>query len=102
MFMCVAFIPTDPPTLGNLTEVFSNADTNAILLFLNIPSSIINDINKDHSSMSARKQAYWDWYLNNLFPSWKNVADVLYRSMQHQALNEVRNYYKGMKIIIRI
>ncbi len=68
-----------------------------LLDFLDIPVSVYDDISQQHSDVSQQKKALWEWYLNNHpSPSWKQVANALYRCDEHDVLDVLRGrYLKG-------
>ena len=94
------FPPTDPSlTLDNLTQLLQNVG-NWYLVgdSLNIPSSVLDSIQSQHSSGSERRKALGEWYQNNHpCPSWRHVAHALYEQREEHGVLEVlkSRYLKG-------
>ncbi len=72
-------------------------DLYSLHAYLYIPDSVYDDISKQHSDVSQKKKALWEWYLNNHpSPSWKHIAHALYRCRYHDVLDVLRGrYLKG-------
>ena len=91
--------PTDTSlTLTNLTQIMEDVVMNKyVRLYLNIPTSVYNDISKQHSDEFQKKKALCEWYLNNHpSPSWRHIADALYINDHHDVLDVLRGrYLKG-------
>ena len=88
--------PTDPSlTLTNLTQLMENVNfTRYVQYSLNIPDNVYDDICKQHSNDSKRKETLSEWYLNNHpAPSWPHIVDGLYRRYEHEALEVLRTFY---------
>ncbi len=99
-------MPPPPPhthtdtslTLTNLTQIME--DVGHLYLSyanLDIPESVYDDISQQHSDESQKKNALWEWYLNNHpSPSWKHMAEALYQCGDHDVLDVLRGrYLKG-------
>ena len=74
-----------------LCDVHWDEDSSyGLCAYLEIPRSVIKTIQEEHSMESERKMAFCKWYINN-HPgsSWKHVAEALYRSQNHELLDQV-------------
>ena len=105
LFSCSAhvlfsmFSPTDPSlTLTNLTQLLEDVrNLEQVILYLDVSLSVRNSIYTQQSSVSERKKAYWEWYLNNHpCPSWRHIANALYMNKEHGVLEVLKSrYLKG-------
>ena len=105
LFSCSAhvlfsmFSPTDPSlTLTNLTQLLEDVrDLVFVTGNLDIPFSVYNSITTQQSSESEGRKAFWEWYLNNHpCPSWRHIANALYKSKEHGMLEVLKSrYLKG-------
>ena len=96
MLLLFMFSLTDPSlNLTNLTKLLEDVeDWDDVGLCLDILDSVRDDISKQHSSMSQRKEACWEWYLNNHpSPSWRYIASVLYVLKEHEVLEVLKSQY---------
>ena len=96
MLLLFMFSLTDPSlNLTNLTKLLEDVeDWDDVGGGLDIPFSVRDDISKQHSSMSQRKEACWEWYLNNNpSPSWRDIASVLYVAKEHEVLEVLKSQY---------
>ena len=93
------FFPTDPSiTLTNLTQLLEDVgNLYDVTAYLDIPYSVRNSIYTQQSSVSERRKAFWEWYLNNHpCPSWHHIANALYMRGQHRVLEVLKSrYLKG-------
>ena len=93
------FSPTDPSlTLTNLTPLLEDVrDLDLVSAYLDIPDSVYSSITTLQSSVSERRKACWEWYLNNHpCPSWRHIANALYMSRKHGVLEVLKSrYLKG-------
>ena len=93
----VFFSYTDPTfTHTNLTQLLDSLDSNLWVIndYLNIPQSEDQIIKAKHSDEAQRKKALCRWYLDNHpAPSWKHVADALYRYGDHVVLDVLQSQY---------
>ena len=93
------FSPTDPSlTLTNLTQLLEDVrDLEYVADYLDIPDSVYDRIKAQESSESERREACWEWYLNNHpCPSWRHIANALYTSREHGVLEVLKSrYLKG-------
>ena len=93
------FPPTDPSlTLTNLTQLLQDVGYRYYVgASLDIPYSVCDSIESQHSSRSERMKALGEWYLNNHpCPSWRHVAHALYKWMEHGVLEVLKSrYLKG-------
>ena len=93
------FSPTDPSlTLTNLTQLLEDVgNLIGVSDYLDIPGSVYNSIPTQQSSVSERRKACWEWYLNNHpCPSWHHIANALYMSEEHGVLEVLKSrYLKG-------
>ena len=64
---------------------------------LGLPQSEIDRIQKDYQSPTQRKEAYLDLYVHqHPYPTWRQVAVVLYQAALRQQADLVKNtYVKG-------
>ena len=92
--------PTDPTlTHTNLTQLLDSVDWNLDLGYkfsggLDIPDSEQKKIVVKHSDEAQCKKALCRWYLDNHpAPSWKQVADALYRYKDHVILDVLQSQY---------
>ena len=96
MLLLFMFSLTDPSlNLTNLTKLLEDVeDWSNVGLYLDIPYSVHESISNQHSSMSQRKEACWEWYLNNHpSPSWHDIASVLYVAKEHEVLEVLKSQY---------
>lgn len=68
--------------------------------YLHIPLSKRVEIKRQYSSASQRRQEYSRyWLAHHPCPSWLGVADALYMSREHGALEVLQRFYlKGERI----
>ena len=95
MLLLFMFSLTDPSlNLTNLTKLLEDVeDWDDVGVCLGIPNSVL-DISKQHSSMSQRKEACLEWYLNNHpSPSWHDIAYALYALDEHEVLEVLKSQY---------
>ena len=91
------FSPTDPSlTLTNLTQLLEDVGY-YVSGYLDFPLSVYDRIKAQESSVSERRKACWEWYLNNHpCPSWRHIANALYMSEEHGVLEVLKSrYLKG-------
>ena len=96
MLLLFMFSLTDPSlNLTNLTKLLEDVkDWNFVRGGLAIPYSVYDSISEQHSSMSQRKEACWEWYLNNHpSPSWRYIAYILCVFMEHEVLEVLKSQY---------
>ena len=96
MLLLFMFSLTDPSlNLTNLTKLLEDVkDWNYVGAILDIPDSVRDIIQEQHSSVSQRKEAYWEWYLNNHpSPSWRYIAYILYDLEEHEVLEVLKSQY---------
>ena len=96
MLLLFMFSLTDPSlNLTNLTKLLEDVeDLNYVSSGLDIPTSVYDSVSERHSSMSQRKEACWEWYLNNHpSPSWRYIAFVLYDFKEHEVLEVLKSQY---------
>ena len=97
MILCsLSSAPTDPTlTHTDLTQLLDSVDWSSDFKFyLNTPISEKLKIKAKHSDEAQRKKALCRWYLDNHpAPSWKHVADALYRYGDHVILDVLQSQY---------
>ena len=94
--------------MSNLNEVLEevkkviNLKAMCLSDYLDIPESKQNEITNQHSNESQRKHAIVEEFINNHpAPSWKLVAEGLYKNKDNRALQIVKQkYLKGKKMMI--
>jgi hypothetical protein len=65
-----------------------------LAIYLGISSSTYIDISKRVTDETQLKMALLEWYLDSHpAPSWKHVADALYRYGEHDILDILRSQY---------
>ena len=96
MLLLFMFSLTDPSlNLTILTKLLEDVENwNDVGGDLDIPTSVRESIINRHSSMSQRKEACWEWYLNNHpSPSWRYIASALYDLKEHEVLEVLKSQY---------
>ena len=94
-------------TVSNLTEALEEVervideDEFCLAEDLDIPQSKQREIINQHSDESQHKHAIIEEFINNHpAPSWKLVADSLFKNKENRALQIVkRKYLKGKKMM---
>ena len=68
-----------------------------VTIDLDIPRLVYNRIKAQQSSVSERRKACCEWYLNNHpCPSWRHIANALYIREEHGVLEVLKSrYLKG-------
>ena len=99
----ICFPPTDPtPTLTSLTQLLDGVAAE-VRNYLDIPSFVYADLKRQHSDPALFEKSLCEWYLSNHpAPSWRHVAEALYRGREHDVLEVVRNqvqYLKGGSVL---
>ena len=102
LWYCVFFLEPSL-SLTNLTTLLENVNIGyseqwwSIGSWLNIPSSKLDAIDRQHSSPDQCSRACWDLYVSeHPSPSWKRVAYALYRWDHLEELEVVqKKYLKG-------
>ena len=102
LWYCVFFLESSL-SLTNLTTLLENVSVRdsgrwwSIGLWLNIPLSKLNAIERQHSSPDQRSHACWDLYVSeHPSPSWKGVAYALYAKDCLEELEVIqKKYLKG-------
>ena len=62
-------------------------------LYLNIPAAIRERITKLHATEKKQSLAAGEWWVNTYpYPSWDNLATVLYHSGEHTAVEKMAQY----------
>ena len=91
--------------MSNLNEVLEEVenviDPKAVCLsdYLDIPESKQEEITNQHSNESQSKHAIVEEFINNHpAPSWKQVAEGLYKNEDNRALQIVKQKYLKGKI----
>ena len=97
------YVPHTEPTLieENLTSLLERVeDLDGVAADLHIPRSKRDEIKRQYSSISQRRQQYCCYWLSDHpAPSWLAVADTLYRKRDHGALEVLQKFYlKGEHI----
>ena len=101
--LCVCSWPHTEPTLTeeNLTSLLERVKSlDHVATNLHIPGSKKNEIQRQYSSISQRRQQYCRYWLSDHpAPSWLVVADTLYRTGEYGALEVLQKFYlKGEHI----
>ena len=92
-------------TLENLTSLLEGVRVLDIMAdFLHIPDNKQVEIRRQYSNISQQKQEYWQYFLSqHPTPSWLIVADALYLTGEHGALEVLRKLYlKGRPHVVAI
>ena len=91
-------------TVDNLTSLLEGVNNLdgalGMTLFLHIPDSKRSEIQEQYSSISQRRQEYCRyWLTQHPSPSWLVVANALYMTGEHGALEVLQKLYlKGEHI----
>lgn len=83
---------TDPTlTITNLTEVLAHlgeGEESRFTVYIGISRPAFSEITLHQTPLN---EAYWEWYLkNHPAPSWRNIAEALYRFGDHTVLEVLR------------
>ena len=92
------FSPTDPSlTLTNLTQLLEDVgNLSNVPNDLDIPRSVYGSITAQQSSGSECRKACWEWYLNNHpCPSWRHIANALYKNNMYSRVHGVLEVLKS-------
>ena len=87
------FAPLDPEKVDKLGDC----------VYLRLPQSEIDRIQKDYQSPTQRKEAYLDLYVQqHPCPTWSNVARILRQVKLPQQADLVENTYVKGTITVRL
>ena len=93
------FLYTEPTlTLANVTSIMKHVqEWEAVANWIDIAYSKLVELGDQNPTTAQCKQACWDYLLiHHPAPSWRRLADGLYRMEEHEELEVLRiNYPKG-------
>ena len=73
-------------------------DYSGLPVELDIPGSVYDTIIRQHSSDTDCNTALLEWYFHNHpAPSWRHVADALYREAEHTVLAGLKDQIPSLK-----